>query len=167
MILREQKYDSANTSINSKKLPAIYNLRKEDLKGKKIIDIGGGKYDIAKDWAKENNAHVNIYDRYNRSEEENRRALDEENYEVAIISNVLNVIYESEIRCDLVRLATEKAPIIYITVYEGNKTGIGMMSKKRCWQENRKTDDYMEEIRSYVPGMEVTRNGKVIKIVAA
>lgn len=162
-----QKYSSKDTSINSTKLPAIYNLRSKQLRERKILDIGGGKYDIAKTWGNENGSQVNIYDKFNRSEEENIEALSVQDYDVAILSNVLNVICEAEIRRDLVKLATEKAPITYITVYEGNKTGIGKVSKKDCWQENRKTKDYVDEIQSYVPDMLVTRKGKVIEIRVA
>lgn len=167
-----QKYSSANTSINSTKLPAIYKLREETLKGKKILDIGGGKYDTAKIWASENESVVAIYDKFNRSEEENREALSFQGYDISILSNVLNVIQETEIRRDLITLALDKAPVVYVTVYEGNGTGIGAVSKKDCWQENRKTDDYVEEILSYVQDhvsyvqdhVSVSRKGKVIEI---
>ena len=165
--MRKQRYSSANTSINSKKLPAIYTLRSNDLREKEIIDIGGGKYDIAKEWGRANGADVNIYDPYNRSEEENAHALNRKGYDVSIISNVLNVIYEPEIRRNLVVLATEKSPITYITVYEGDKSGVGRVSQEDCWQENRKTKDYVAEIQSYVPDMKVTRRGKVIEIRVA
>lgn len=159
-----QKYSSKDTSVNSAKLPAIYNLRSEQLKEKEILDIGGGKYDIAKVWGAQNGSQVTIYDKFNRSEKENNEALAVQKYDVAIISNVLNVICEPEIRQSLVQLATEKAPITYITVYEGNGSGVGAVSKKDCWQENRKTKDYVKEIQSYVPEMSVTRSGKVIEI---
>lgn len=45
-----QSFTSANTSINSKKAPAIYSMPKaiELMKGKKVIDIGGGKNDCNK-----------------------------------------------------------------------------------------------------------------------
>lgn len=163
----KQKYRSAKTSINSAKLPAIYNLRANSLRDREIIDIGGGKYDIAKEWGKENGASVNIYDPYNRSEEENERVLDKERYDVSILSNVLNVICESDIRKDLILLAVEKSPVVFITVYEGDGSGVGRESQDDCWQENRKTKDYVEEIRSYVPEMNVTRKGKVIEISVA
>lgn len=162
--IMNQKYSSANTSINSTKLPAIYKLRGGNLKGKKILDIGGGKYDNAKVWASENGSLVSIYDKFNRSEEENREALSVQEYDVSILSNVLNVIQESEIRKDLIMLALNKAPVVYVTVYEGNGTGIGAESKRDCWQENRKTGDYVTEILSYAQGCSVTKKGKVIEI---
>ena len=163
----KQKYRSAKTSINSNKVPAVYNLRKKQLKDKSVIDIGGGKYDTAKEWGKENGTDVNIYDPYNRTEEENEMVLNRKRYDVSIISNVLNVIFESEIRRELVLLAVEKSPVVYITVYEGNGSGIGEQSQDDCWQENRKTKEYVEEIQSYVPDMNVTRKGKVIEIKVA
>ena len=161
--MTEQKYTSANTCIHSK-LPEIYNLRKNQLKGKSIIDIGCGKYDNAKKWAEENNATVAMYDKYNRTEQENAVALSRSDYDVSILSNVLNVIYEPEIRCGLVKLAVDKAPLVYVTVYQKDGKGNGRETKPDCWQEDRKIDSYVEEIQGYVPEMEVTRKGKVIEI---
>ena len=162
----KQRYTSANTCIHSK-LPEIYNLRSEQLKGKKIIDIGCGKYDNAKLWAEENGATVAMYDKYNRTEQENEDALSRSDYDVAIISNVLNVICEPEIRCDIVRLAVDKASLVYITVWEKNGKGNSGETKPDCWQEDRKISSYVDEIQSYVPDMKVTRKGKVIEIKTA
>ena len=45
----EQKFTSKGTSINSSKSPVIYSLKKavESMTGKRVIDIGGGKFDTA------------------------------------------------------------------------------------------------------------------------
>ena len=40
----EQIYTSANTSVNSSRLPKIYNLAKEKIEGKSVLDYGCGKY---------------------------------------------------------------------------------------------------------------------------
>lgn len=142
-----QKYTSANTSINCKKCPAIYGMKKaiEIMKEKSVIDIGGGKYDTAIGKAEEYNASVSIYDKFNRTKKHNEKVLSI-NYDVAIISNVLNVIKEKEERQKVLLLAKEKAEITLITVYEGNGSGVGKQTSADSWQENRKTVDYMPEI---------------------
>lgn len=155
----KQKFTSANTSINKTKAPAIYNMKKaiELMTNKSVIDIGGGKYDIATEKAKEYNATVHIYDKYNRSNEHNNKVLSN-NYDIAVISNVLNVIAEKEERLSVVDLALSKAPTVLITVYEGNGSGIGKQTGVDSWQENRKTVEYMEELESFNP----KRYGKLI-----
>lgn len=134
-----QKYTSANTSINSTKLPMVYTnkIAKEIIANKKVIDVGGGKFDNAIEYCKTLNTKLSVYDKYNRTEEHNKKVLSE-CYDVAIISNVLNVIDDRMARADVVSLASDMADTILITVYEGNGSGIGKVSKKDCWQENRK-----------------------------
>lgn len=156
-----QKYTSANTSINCKKCPAIYGMKKaiEIMSGKSAIDIGGGKYDIAIKKAEEYNTSLSIYDKFNRTQNHNKKVLSR-HYDVAIISNVLNVIKEKEEREKVLLLAKEKANIILITVYEGNGSGIGKQTSIDSWQENRKTVDYIPEIIKIFDKVE--RYGKLI-----
>lgn len=157
----KQKYRSAETSINNKKAPAIYGMKKaiELYAGKKVIDIGGGKYDTPVIAGRQHGADVNIYDPYNRSREHNENVLSLE-YDIAIISNVLNVIAEKENRLDVVRLALEKADTVLIAVYEGDKTGNGRETKADCYQMNQKTQFYENELVS--SGFSVKRYGKLI-----
>lgn len=161
--IKMQRFTSKNTSINSSKLPMIYGNRKvlEIIKGKSVIDVGGGKFDNAVTAMKKYGASVAVYDPYNRTEEHNSNVLSRA-YDVAIISNVLNVIDSVEAREKVLELAASKAEIIIITVYEGNGSGVGKQSKVDCWQENRPTADYMEEIRNSLPGYNVERSGKII-----
>ncbi len=92
-MFEKQNYTSANTSINSSKLPAVYSMKKavNAITGKHVIDIGGGKFDNAIEYCKTIDCELNVYDKYNRSEEHNESVLSM-SYDVAIISNVLNVI---------------------------------------------------------------------------
>lgn len=158
-----QNITSANTSINSKKAPAIYSMPKaiELMKGKKVIDIGGGKYDTAVLKAREYGATVVIYDPYNRTVDHNAIVLSGK-YDVAIISNVLNVIPDLDSRLKVLNLALSKAHTVLITVYEGDKTGIGRQTGRDSWQENRKLNDYYENIKSFLPNTE--KCGKMIII---
>lgn len=159
-----QTYTSRQTSINSRKAPAVYSMKKavEIMTGKQVIDIGGGRYDTATEAAKAYKAAVVIYDPYNRSPEHNREALAGA-YDVAVISNVLNVIDNPAARADVVKLAAEKAAVVLVTVYEGDKSGTGRQTAPDCWQENRPTADYIAEISVALPGWYIERFGKLIK----
>ena len=132
-----QKYSSANTSINSTRKPKIYNLVSIP-QNANVIDYGCGKYFDNYEF----DFNCVGYDPYNRPEEDvlNR------SYEYAICSNVLNVIAEIENRIDVLEKLKNLAPTVYITVYEGNKTGKGIMSKADCYQLNRRSCDYIPEI---------------------
>lgn len=160
-----QNYTSANTSINSTKLPMVYTNKTaiEIIKGKKVLDVGGGKFDNAIEYCKTLGTELQVYDKYNRTEEHNSKVLVGQQYDVAIISNVLNVIDERCSRKDVVQLASVRADIVLITVYEGDGTGVGRPTKKDCWQENRKTESYIDEIKSFLGDKwNVTRKGKLI-----
>jgi len=158
-----QRYTSAATSINSSKAPAIYGMPKavDIMRGKRVIDIGGGRYDTAVFKASEYGATVSIYDKYNRTAEHNTDVLSG-SYDVAVISNVLNVIDNANDRRDVIELAAHKAQTILITVYEGNGTGIGCQTGSDSWQENRKLSDYIDEIKEAIPAWDVQKMGRVI-----
>ena len=157
----KQKYKSAETSINNKKAPAIYGMKKaiEVYAGNKVIDIGGGKYDTPVIAGKQHGADVSIYDPYNRTKEHNKNVLSGA-YDVAIISNVLNVIAEKENRLDVVKLALTKADTVLITVYEGDKSGNGRETKADCYQMNHKTQFYEKELLENE--FNTKRHGKLI-----
>ena len=97
----EREFDSAATSINSSKLPAIYKMVNFN-EGDVVIDFGGGRFDNAVEYIKDKGATLVVYDPYNRSAEHNEQVLAtlEENggADAAVNSNVLNVIKEPEAR---------------------------------------------------------------------
>lgn len=159
-----QQFTSASTSINSKKAPAIYGMKKAQdvMLFANVLDIGGGKYDTAQEVANSYGATVTVYDPYNRTEEHNKEALSFDNYHVSVISNVLNVINDQDARKDVLQLAASKAENILITVYEGDGSGCGKQTGADSWQENRKTADYVPEIAAALPGYQVQRFGKLI-----
>lgn len=135
----KQKYTSADTSINSKKRPAIYNLVSKTItENETVLDYGCGKYFDNYNLPK--NYHG--YDPYNRPDETelNRR------YDVALCSNVLNVIMEKEIRLDILYTLKNLADKIMITVYEGDKSGEGKKTKENCYQLNWKWRKYLPEL---------------------
>lgn len=161
----EQEYDSAATSINSNKLPAVYKLIQIP-EGTVGVDFGGGKFDNAVEHIKDLGATLCVYDPYNRSDEHNKEVLrtlrQNEGADWAINSNVLNVIKEGGARTSVlnnIKRITKPGAPIYITVYEGNGTGQGGPTKSG-YQMNRRTADYLEEIQEVFP--DAVRKGKLI-----
>lgn len=146
----QQEFSSAATSINSTKLPAIYNMvnfRPGDV----VVDFGGGKFDNAVNYLKDKNVTLLVYDPYNRSAEHNKEVLrilkEHGGADAAVNSNVLNVIKEPEAREAVlknIKKITKRGAPIYITVYEGRGDGAEGPTKSG-YQLNRKTGDYMNE----------------------
>ena len=161
----DQEFDSATTSINSNKLPAIYRMITIP-KGTIGVDFGGGRFDNAVEHIKDLGATLCVYDPYNRSAEHNKEVIktlrSNGGADWAINSNVLNVIKEPEARkavLENISKITKAGAPIYITVYEGrgdNKEG----PTKSGYQLNRKTADYLEDIQEVFP--DATRKGKLI-----
>lgn len=161
----EQEFDSAATSINSNKLPAIYKMVTFN-PGDVVIDFGGGRFDNAVEYIKDKGSTLVVYDPYNRSAEHNEQVLAtlEENggADAAVNSNVLNVIKEPEARQavlqNIKKLLKPGAPV-YITVYEGRGDGVEGPTKSG-YQLNRKTEGYLEEVQEVFP--DAKRKGKLI-----
>ena len=164
----EQEFSSAATSINSNKLPAIYNMV-EFRPGDVVVDFGGGKFDNAVNYLKDKNVTLLVYDPYNRSAEHNKEVLrllkEHGGADAAVNSNVLNVIKEPEAREAVlknIKKITKRGAPIYITVYEGRGDGAEGPTKSG-YQLNRKTGDYMDEVGSVFSN--VKRKGKLITAI--
>ena len=161
----DQEFDSADTSINSTKLPAIYKMISIP-EGSVGIDFGGGKWDNAIEHIRDLGATLCVYDPYNRSKAYNKATLKtlraNGGADWAVTSNVLNVIKEPSARkavLENISKITKPGAPIYITVYEGRgdaKEGV----TKSGYQLNRRTADYLDEIREVFP--DATRKGKLI-----
>ena len=164
----EQEFSSAATSINSNKLPAIYNMV-EFRPGDVVVDFGGGKFDNAVNYLKDKDVTLLVYDPYNRSAEHNKEVLrilkEHGGADAAVNSNVLNVIKEPEAREAVLRnikKITRRGAPIYITVYEGRGDGVEGPTKSG-YQLNRKTGDYMNEVGKVFSN--VKRKGKLITAI--
>lgn len=164
----QQEFSSAATSINSNKLPAIYNMV-EFRPGDVVVDFGGGKFDNAVNYLKDKNVTLLVYDPYNRSAEHNKEVLrllkEHGGADAAVNSNVLNVIKEPEAREAVLRnikKITKRGAPIYITVYEGKGDGAEGPTKSG-YQLNRKTGDYMDEVGKVFSN--VKRKGKLITAI--
>ena len=160
-----QEYTSANTSINSAKLPAIFsmvNFKPETIN----LDYGGGKFDNATTALEGKGVTNLIYDPYNRSSGHNKDVIDtvrkNGGADTVTCSNVLNVIKEPEARKAVIKniySLLKNSGTAYFTVYEG--TGKGNAGPTKLgYQLNKKTGDYVEEISAVFPS--VSRHGKLI-----
>ena len=49
---------------------------------------------------------------------------------------------------------------LYISVYEGNRSGIGKESKPGCWQENKKLKDYIPIVKKVFDDVKIS-NGMI------
>lgn len=159
----EQAISSAKTSL--RQVPALFKDKNVQF-GDVNIDIGGGKYDLATEFLAERGTQNLVFDPYNRGETTNRATLDflrdGSRADTATNANVLNVIAEAPARANVI---LEMAKAIkpdgkaYFMVYEGDGSGVGRETSAG-WQNNRKTADYMDEIKRYFDSVE--RRGKLI-----
>ena len=158
----EQKYTSAATSINSTKVPAVFSKVNWE-SGTTNLDIGGGRFDTATEFLLKRNVRNLIYDPYNRLKRHNDYVVTEINKQKAdtvTLSNVLNVIQEREVRLEVLRNAYDSLKAggtCYITVYEGNKSGVGNPTTKG-YQLNRRLKDYIPEVLEVFETAEIKRN---------
>ena len=159
----EQAISSAKTSL--RQVPALFKDKNVQF-GDVNIDIGGGKYDLATEFLAERGTQNLVFDPYNRGETTNRATLDflraGNRADTATNANVLNVIAEAPARANVI---LEMAKAIkpdgkaYFMVYEGDGSGVGRETSAG-WQNNRKTADYVDEIKRYFDSVE--RRGKLI-----
>lgn len=142
-----QKYTSKNTSVNTTKLPAVYNKVCWDKlpEGARVLDWGCGKNTTLTSKVLEEHKITHIgYDPNWKSDKENNLAkswLGLAN--VFVCSNVLNVIDDDNVIKDIC-LKASLHEYFFITIYEGDKSGVGKRSKEDCYQRNEKIKSYMQ-----------------------
>jgi SAM-dependent methyltransferase len=155
-----QQFSSAETSINKNKLPEAYSTihRKFGWQPDTLhLDIGGGKFDNAVDFLKTQGVRGLVFDPFNRSEEHNEgvmREVGKGGVHSASLFNVLNVIKEPEYRAEALRTAHQSLKPggrVFISIYEGDKSGTGKQTKKDSWQNNMATAAYLEEVQRIFP----------------
>ena len=167
--VNDQLYDSSATSINSGKLPAVFTKGqwlKAWKEGDINADIGGGRFDNMTNALKDIGVTSIIYDPFNRSPEWNKDAVSKISNgqsDTVTISNVLNVINESENRIKVIKQAYDALKpdgVAMISIYEGNGTGEGKATSKG-WQENKKKAMYLPEVQAVFPDA-VVKGGMII-----
>lgn len=167
--IQEQEFDSSVTSINSSKLPTVFKNKNVVMNPGTInLDYGGGKFNNVAEYLKDKDVINLVYDPFNRSKEHNKEVLSvvkkNGGADTITCSNVLNVIAEPEVRLSVLKnidRLIKSNGTVYITVYEGDKSGKGKANaKKKSYQTNMKTQDYIEEIEQVFSN--VIRKGKLI-----
>ncbi len=162
----DQEISSAETSINSSKIPTLFHL--VDFKdGSLNLDYGGGKFDNVADYLESEYGATNlVYDPYNRSSEHNKAVLDQVRKnggaDTVTCSNVLNVIKEPSARLAVIRNCKnylKNGGTAYFTVYVGDSSGVSKITSKG-YQLNQKTPWYVDEISQVFSN--VSRKGQLI-----
>lgn len=166
----ERKVTSKNTSIN-KRVPAIAKLLEKNVASyilqEGLYDLGCGKYpEYMAKWCEERNIpyigedihqFTGIYS--------GRFAYAMNAHPTAISSNVLNVLpphQREEYMNELLSVGAYGLPSwIFITVYEGDRTGKGKYGND-SYQANMKTEDMKRWIESVFPQYTWERKGKLI-----
>lgn len=158
-----QKITSAATSIST--INKIYKLLPQMgyQVGTTILDYGCGAYNKNKEYANDCNYLWFGYDPYNRTKEYNDSTLlwlENTKPNVIICSNVLNVIAESDVLMDVLGQIYNYAgdnTDVYITIYEGDKSGVGKVTTKG-YQRNEKLTNYRDYINKYFKVTDVRGN---------
>lgn len=149
-----QKYTSKDTSVNTGKLPYLFS-HLESLVGKAqnpdhwILDIGCGKETshIQKKCNDLGWGYIG-YDPYNQTSAMNSKALlamEIFRVSIATLSNVVNVIDDDQAMIEAIKLGISHAVshVALVTIYEGDRTGVGRVTKRDCYQRNMKRKDYL------------------------
>lgn len=168
----EQEFSSKDTAVNGPqgKLPAVFKMISIP-DGALVLDYGGGKPEaeaVAQAYLDQFNATEAIYDPFNQTQDHNREVVklcrSNGGADIAVCSNVLNVIKEYEVRINVlknIKKLVSPSGKVYITVYEGSGKGEGAATQKnQSYQNNRKTQGYLEEIQQVFP--DAVRKGKLI-----
>ena len=162
-----QVITSKNTSINSSKLPAVYNKVNWDALMSQwykehnglnplgiVLDYGCGRYtQHIQDFVNRQGFYYLGYDPYWNKidfmlEIEQLSKINGGGVVAIICSNVLNVIpwWAGVKGVDVILKSLAFSYVnkrLFTTVYEGDKSHIGRETKKDCWQWNRPTESYL------------------------
>lgn len=118
----------------------------------KNFDNGGGTHDYNTQFLQKYQGVINIvYDPFQRSEEDNRKALaavQEHDFDTATSNSVLNVISSKEARAKHIALscqALKKGGIAYFKVYPGDGSGKALQ-REGSYQSNQSARSYQEEV---------------------
>lgn len=145
-----QIYSSRSTSINSRKLPKIYSTVSFGFNP--VLDYGAGRYTgHIKRWME---GEYLPFDPFNQTHEVNaqtlrrvRKAIADQEPLMVICSNVLNVINDDDvvqkIADRITYIAKKTGGRAYVTVYEGNKSGIGRQTGIDQYQRNEPLKNYL------------------------
>ena len=159
-----QKYTSASTSINAKKLPSTFNSSLFDTPTDSInVDLGGGRFDNATEFLKQKGITNLIIDPYNRTPEWNERneQIASKNKVASVtVNNVLNVIMEPEQRENVIKKSKsylrDGGKAFFLIHYKTGKTAGETL--KGAWQNHMRPVEYVPEIQKYFSNVQVKGN---------
>lgn len=148
-----QKYTSANTSVNSGKLPKTFHAV-DWMPGTVNLDYGGGKFDNATVYLEGKGVTNLVYDPYNRTVDHNTAVLQKaaSGVDTVTCNNVLNVIDSNASMIMVISACAtylKQEGTAYFKVYEGDKSGTGRETKRDCYQRNQKAADYLPYVLLY------------------
>ena len=139
------------TSVNTKKLPAIYNkidwnkIRETFFPHEEVVvlDYGCGRNPtLAKNFVESFGFKYIGYDPYWLSAQDNSIAEHCDTH-IIVCSNVLNIIPSWEKQRNIHSHIRSITPYYFISVYEGDRSYNGHETKKNCWQWNKPTHEYL------------------------
>lgn len=156
-----QEITSKDTSVN--KLAGFYKKAlKADIIGhhELVLDYGCGKnHHCIVEFANENNFIVCGYDPYHFPNEYFFQYNYMKHFDLITCNNVLNVLTDVPLDRMLKRLSRlskiHNIPV-YFTVYEGDKTGHGKITKKDCYQRNEKRLLYVSRLKNYFKSVSIS-----------
>ena len=167
-------YSSKNTSINTTRLPAVYNKvdwsrYTHPIDNWCVIDFGCGRLEtqrlISKKLKEYSITQFYPYDPYHKCMVSKKQyeyiAHDPNRNKVIVCANVLNVINDDVILdniiatlCNIIVARDSKGIYrmqpCYISIYEGDKSGVGRVTKKDCWQRNERIGMYLKKFNDYI-----------------
>ena len=157
----KQEFNSAGTSL--KQVPALHKMvMNKGLFGGTNFDNGAGKFVNATNFLGENEVLNVRYDPFNLPDEVNHKAARYVGMcDTSTIANVLNVIKEESIQIEVLKRSynmVKNGGMVFISVYEGNKTGEGKESKKGCWQNNKTLKEYLPTVKKVFSEVEIKYN---------
>lgn len=163
-----QRITSANTSINSKRVPALFKHRAFKPEGV-IVDVGGGKWNNAVDYVRATYGNrMYVWDPYNRTRRHNNMvehhctALG--GFDTVTCSNVLNVIENDSDRDIVIRNCynmLKPGGTAYFYIYEGDKSWNGRETRAG-YQCNRPAASYMMSISAVFDAKAIRRGQMLI-----
>ena len=177
-----QKLSSMNTSVNTSKLPAVWNklnwdwVRNHSISN--IVDYGCGKratQNLVRNKLLDEIAVRHCYfpyDPYWGDVDAIRNAIScltqWKEADLCVCASVLNVIDSVDAIKKIIKEVTQAAYWVF-SIYEGNKSGEGKETKEGCWQHNKRNKEYcwifneLEVGPYYVKGNIITNNLSLLK----
>jgi len=179
-ILNEAEQEFSSEKTSRKQIPALHKfLVKRNMiePNTLILDWGGGKYDLAKEFLENDVEGVTalVYDPFNRKQQHNldvlRQVKEAGGPDYVLSANVLNVIKEKEIRKGLlqdIKKKMKKGSQLYISIFKADRSDkyeeteeyVGQPTKDG-WQNAQPIKFYLPEVQEVFPSAKV-QNGVIM-----